>query len=153
MRDFEKITFKQFSKDIKEDKELYEKYKLPTRDSEATAGYDFFLLEDLEIKPNEIIKIPTGVKAYFEYDEVLLIFVRSSMGFNYNIRLVNQVGIIDADYYNNKDNEGHIFIKIQNEGNETAKFSAGEAIVQGIFTKYLTTKSDNNLGIERKSDY
>ena len=153
MRDFEKITFKQFSKDIKEDKELYEKYKLPTRDSEATAGYDFFLLEDLEIKPNEIIKIPTGVKAYFEYDEVLLIFVRSSMGFNYNIRLVNQVGIIDADYYNNKDNEGHIFIKIQNEGKETVKFSAGEAIAQGIFTKYLTTKSDNNLGIERKSDY
>ena len=153
MRDFEKITFKQFSKDIKEDKELYEKYKLPTRDSEATAGYDFFLLEDLEIKPNEIIKIPTGVKAYFEYDEVLLIFVRSSMGFNYNIRLVNQVGIIDADYYNNKDNEGHIFIKIQNEGEKTVKFSAGEAIAQGIFTKYLTTKSDNNLGIERKSDY
>ena len=153
MRDFEKITFKQFSKDIKEDKELYEKYKLPTRDSEATAGYDFFLLEDLEINPNEIIKIPTGVKAYFEEDEVLLIFVRSSMGFNYNIRLVNQVGIIDADYYNNKDNEGHIFIKIQNEGEKTVKFSAGEAIAQGIFTKYLTTKSDNNLEIERKSDY
>ena len=153
MRDFEKITFKQFSKDIKEDKELYEKYKLPTRDSKATAGYDFFLLEDLEINPNEIIKIPTGVKAYFEEDEVLLIFVRSSMGFNYNIRLVNQVGIIDADYYNNKDNEGHIFIKIQNEGEKTVKFSAGEAIAQGIFTKYLTTKSDNNLEIERKSDY
>ena len=111
MRDFEKITFKQFSKDIKEDKELYEKYKLPTRDSEATAGYDFFLLEDLEIKPNEIIKIPTEVKAYFEYDEVLLIFVRSSMGFKYNIRLVNQVGIIDADYYNNKDNEGQYIYK------------------------------------------
>lgn len=153
MRDFEKITFKQFSKDIKKDKELYEDYKLPTRDSKATAGYDFFLLEDLEINPNEIIKIPTGVKAYFEEDEVLLIFVRSSMGFKYNIRLVNQVGIIDADYYNNKDNEGHIFIKIQNEGKETVKFSAGEAIAQGIFTKYLTTKSDNNLGIERKSDY
>lgn len=79
MRDFEKITFKQFSKDIKKDKELYEDYKLPTRDSKATAGYDFFLLEDLEINPNEIIKIPTGVKAYFEEDEVLLIFVRSSM--------------------------------------------------------------------------
>lgn len=75
------------------------------------------------------------------------------MGFKYNIRLVNQVGIIDADYYNNKDNEGHIFIKIQNEGNETVKLKAGEAIAQGIFIKYLTTESDNNLGIERKSDY
>lgn len=75
------------------------------------------------------------------------------MGFKYNIRLVNQVGIIDADYYNNKDNEGHIFIKIQNEGNETVKLKAEEAIAQGIFIKYLTTESDNNLGIERKSDY
>ncbi len=153
MRDFEKISFKQFAKDIKEDKKLYEEYKLPIRDSKATAGYDLFLINDIEIKPNEIIKIPTGLKAYFEEDEVLLIFVRSSMGFKYNIRLVNQVGIIDADYYNNKDNEGHIFIKIQNEGNETVKLKAGEAIAQGIFIKYLTTESDNNLGIERKSDY
>lgn len=153
MRDFEKISFKQFAKDIKEDKRLYVEYKLPIRDSKTTAGYDLFLIYDIEIKPNEIIKIPTGLKAFFEDDEVLLIFVRSSMGFKYNIRLVNQVGIIDSDYYNNKDNEGHIFIKIQNEGKETVKIKAGEAIAQGIFIKYLTTESDNNLGMERKSDY
>lgn len=153
MRDFEKISFKQFTKDIKDDIKVYEEYKLPIRDSKATAGYDLFLINDIEIKPNEIIKIHTGLKAYFEEDEVLLIFVRSSMGFKYNIRLVNQVGIIDADYYNNKDNEGHIFVKIQNEGNETVKLKEGEAIAQGIFIKYLTTESDNTLGIERKSDY
>ena len=61
--------------------------------------------------------------------------------------------MIDADYYNNKDNEGHIFVKIQNEGKETVKFKAGEAIVQGVFFKYLTTASDNFLGKERESDY
>ncbi len=153
MRDFEKISFEQFQKDICNDKELYDNYKLPVRDSIATAGYDFILINDLEIMPNQIIKIPTGVKSYFENDEVLLLVVRSSTGFKYNIRLVNQVGIIDADYYNNKDNEGHIFIKIQNEGNETVKFKAGDAIAQGIFIKYLTTKSDNSLGIDRESDY
>ena len=147
MRDFEKISFKQFCKDVKEDIELYNKYKLPIRDSIASAGYDILLLEDIELKPNEIIKIPTGIKAYFENDEVLLLVVRSSMGFKFNVRLVN------ADYYNNKDNEGHIFIKIQNEGKETVKFKAGEAIAQGIFLKYLATKSDKNLGIERSSDY
>ena len=153
MRDFEKISFAQFSKNIKEDKELYDNYKLPIRDSVASAGYDLFLIEDIELKPNETIKIPTGVKAYFENDEVLLVMVRSSMGFKYNIRLVNQVGIIDADYYNNKDNEGHIFVKIQNEGKETVKIKAGEAIAQGIFLKYLITKSDKNLGLRRGSDY
>lgn len=76
------------------------------------------------------------------------------MGFKYNIRLCNQVGVIDSDYYNNKDNEGHIWIKIQNEGNETVSLPSGEAIAQGIFLKYLTTKSDKNLNIEeRRSDY
>lgn len=153
MRDFEKISFKQFCKDVKEDIKLYNEYKLPRRDSIASAGYDILLLEDIELKPNETIKIPTGIKAYFENDEVLLLVVRSSMGFKFNVRLVNQVGIVDADYYNNKDNEGHIFVKIQNEGKETVKFKAGEAIAQGIFLKYLATKSDKNLGIERSSDY
>ena len=153
MRDFEKISFKQFAKDVREDKDLYNEYKLPSRDSNKTAGYDFYLIEDLEIKPNEILKIPTGIKSYYNDDEVLLIVIRSSMGFKYNIRLVNQIGIIDSDYYNNKDNEGHIFIKIQNEGKETLKIKKGEAIAQGIFIKYLTTDTDNNLDIERTSDY
>ena len=75
------------------------------------------------------------------------------MGFKYNIRLCNQVGVIDADYYNNKDNEGHIWIRIQNEGDNTVKLNKGDAIVQGIFLKYLTTQSDSTLEIERRSDY
>lgn len=153
MRDFEKISFEQFCKDVKKDKTLYDTYKLPTRDSKSTAGYDLYLLENLELKPKEIVKLPTGIKSYFQNDEVLLIVIRSSMGFKYNIRLVNQIGIIDADYYNNKDNEGHIFIKIQNEGPETVNFKSGEAIAQGIFLKYLTTKSDSNLRLDRRSDY
>lgn len=153
MRDFEKISFEQFCKDVCNDKKMYDDYKLPIRDSKSTAGYDIYLLEDLELKPNDIVKLPTGIKSYFNDDEVLLIVVRSSMGFKYNIRLVNQVGVIDADYYNNENNEGHIFIKIQNEGKETVCFKAGEAIAQGIFVKYLTTKSDMDLGLKRESDY
>ncbi len=153
MRDFEKISFKQFKKDIKDDKKLYESYRLPSRNSTNAAGYDFYLIENIEIKPNEIIKIPTGVKAYFKPDEVLFLIVRSSTGFKYNIRLVNQVGVIDSDYYNNKDNEGHIFIKIQNEGKETVKFNAGDHIVQGIFINFLKTNSDKNIESERTSNY
>lgn len=153
MRDFEKISFAQFKKDIKDDINLYNEYNLPKRDSDSSAGYDIYLLEDLSIKPNEIKKIPTGLKAHFEKDEVLLLVVRSSMGFYYNIRLCNQVGVIDADYYNNKSNEGHIWIKIQNEGQEEVYMKKGAAIVQGIFLKYLTTNSDDKLNIERKSEY
>ena len=153
MRDFEKISFEQFSKDVKNDKELYNNLKIPQRDSDATAGYDICLLDYIKIRPNEILKLPTGLKCFFEKDEVLLLVVRSSMGFKYNIRLCNQVGVIDADYYDNKDNEGHIWIKIQNEGDKEVSFNKGDAIVQGIFFKYLTTESDETLKQERRSDY
>ncbi len=153
MRDFEKISYEQFCKDVKADKNLYDSYKIPSRNSTNAAGYDFYLLEDIELNPGEIVKIPTGIKSYFEPDEVLFLIVRSSTGFKYNIRLVNQVAVIDADYYNNENNEGHIFIKIQNESDKTFNFQAGNALVQGVFMKYLTTESDQNLEQKRTSDY
>lgn len=153
MRDFLKISFEQFKKDVEDNIELYESVKIPQRDSDATAGYDIYLLNDITLKSGEIMKLPTGLKCFFEKDEVLFLIVRSSMGFKYNIRLCNQVGVIDSDYYNNKDNEGHIWIKIQNEGNSDITIKRGEAIVQGIFFKYLTTKSDKTLNKERRSSY
>lgn len=153
MRDFEKISFEQFKKDISDDFSEYQKYKLPKRDSNKSAGYDIYLLSDIELKPGEKKKVPTGIKSYFKDDEVLLLIVRSSMGFKYNIRLCNQVGVIDSDYYNNKDNEGHIWLSIKNEGNEIFKLEKGKSIVQGIFFKYLVTNSDLKANLQRKSDY
>ena len=99
------------------------------------------------------MKIPTGLKCFFEKDEVLILVVRSSMGFRYNIRLCNQVGVIDSDYYNNQDNEGHIWIKVQNEGDKEITLKKDDSIVQGMFFKYLTTKSDKTLNQERRSSY
>ena len=84
---------------------------------------------------------------------MLLLIVRSGTGFKYNIRLCNQVGVIDADYYNNPDNEGHLWIKIQNEDTVEHNFKKGDALVQGIFVKYLTTDSDQDRNQERRSSY
>ena len=56
MRDFEKISFEQFKKDVVDDIDLYDEYRLPQRDSNSTAGYDIYLLEDLVIEPNEIFE-------------------------------------------------------------------------------------------------
>lgn len=153
MRDFEKISFEQFKNDIKDDKNLYEEYLLPMRNSSKTAGYDFYLIEDVTIKVGEIKKIPTGIKSYYEDDEMLFLIIRSGMGFKYNLRLCNQIGVIDSDYYNNSENEGHMWFKIQNEGTEDVTFKKGEAIIQGIFLKYLTTKSDLNKNQKRIGKY
>lgn len=153
MRYFEKISFEQFNKDISNDKELYETYNLPRRDTKFAAGYDIYSLEDFILKPTEIIKIPTGIKANMNDDEVLLLVDRSSQGFKYNVRMCNQVGVIDKDYYNNKDNEGHIFVKLQNEGNKDYIVKRGEAICQGIFIKYLTVENEDEKFKIRESDY
>ncbi len=142
MRKFEKISFEQFKKDIADDKELYEKYSLPARKTAKAAGYDFLAIKDYEIKPGEILKIPTGIKAKYPDDEFLMLVVRSSMGFKYNVRMCNQVGIIDADFYNNKSNEGHMWVALQNHGTETYTVKKGEGFCQGIFIKYFTCGDD-----------
>lgn len=153
MRKFEKISFEQFKKDIVDDERLYNEYDLPKRETKYAAGYDFEALFDFTLHPGETIKIPTGIKATMEDDEVLFLIVRSSMGFKYNVRLCNQVGVIDKDYYNNIDNEGHIFIKFKNEGEKDYVVSKKDKICQGIFIKYLTVDDDSLSESERRSNY
>ena len=153
MRDFEKISFEQFAKDVADDRKLYDAIIIPQRDSSSTAGYDLHLLSDITLQPGETAKLPTGLKSHFQKDEVLLLIVRSGTGFKYNIRLCNQVGVIDSDYYNNPDNEGHLWTKIQNEDTVAHSFKKGDALVQGVFMKYLTTDSDQDFNLERRSDY
>lgn len=137
-RYFEKISFEQFKKDISNSKKLYKDYILPSRKTTSSAGYDFYAIEEFTIKPGEIKKIPTGIKAKFLNDEMLLLLVRSSMGFKYNVRMCNQVGLIDCDFYNNEENEGHMWVALQNQGQKDFIVKKGDAFCQGVFVKYLT---------------
>lgn len=152
MRKFEKISFKQFKNDIVNDEKLYNEYNLPVRSTKYAAGYDFEALYDFILHPKETIKIPTGIKVIMNDDKALFLIIRSSMGFKYNIRLCNQVGVIDKVYYNNIDNEGHIFIKLQNEGNKDYCIKKGDKICQGIFIKYLKIDNEIANNNERFSD-
>ena len=145
MRRFEKISFEQFKNDVCDDKLIYNKFKLPNRSTKNSAGYDFFSLFDFSLKPGEIMKIPTGIKVNMENNDVLFLVVRSSMGFKYNVRMCNQVGVIDSDYYNNSDNEGHIWIKLKNEGDKDFIVKNGDAICQGIFLNYLTVTNERDV--------
>lgn len=153
MRKFEKISFEQFKKDICNDIELYEKYRLPKRETKSAAGYDFYALFDYTLRPGEIMKIPTGIKVIMESDDVLLLLDRSSMGFKYNVRMCNQVGVIDADYYNNSSNEGHMWIRIQNEGDKDYVVKKGDGMCQGMFVKYLMVDNEEDVYEDRTSSY
>ena len=148
MRKFEKISEKEFEKVLK-DKCSYSDIELPRRSTKHSAGYDFISPFAFELQPGEIIKVPSGIKADMNGDEFLAILVRSSMGFKYNVRLCNQVGIIESDYYNNSSNEGHIWIKLQNEGDKDFVVKAGDAIAQGVFTTFNTVDNEEEIINER----
>ena len=75
-------------------------------------------------------------------DEVLKIVPRSSIGFKKGLMLINTIGIIDSDFYNNPDNDGNIGFKLKNLTDKTVEIKAGERIMQGIFEKYLIVDDD-----------
>lgn len=118
---------------------------LPTRSDVGSAGYDFYAVEDLTIKPQEMVKFKTNIKACMEKDEVLLLYVRSSIGIKKNLMLCNGTGVIDSTYYNNPDNEGNIFCTLFNYGTQTQEIKAGDRVMQGVFVKYLITDDDNTV--------
>ena len=152
---FEKVSFGEFEKSVKEflpnlsEQEIKAKYdsiKLPKRATKFSAGYDFFTYTDLDLKVGETLKVPTGIRCKMDGDFVLIIAPRSSLGFKYRMQLDNTIGVIDSDYYNAK-NEGHIFIKITNDGkeNKTLSVKENEGFAQGIFLQYgLTTDDETN---------
>ena len=149
MRYFEKISFELFKKDIADDIDLYNSYILPKRATKYSAGYDFLAINDITIKPGEIVKIPTGYKAKFNNDEALLLMMRSGLGFKYNLRFTNQIGLIESDYYNNESNEGHMWVSIQNEGKEEITIKKNTAYCQSVFIKFLITDDDNANNIRK----
>ena len=126
------------------------KINLPVRKTKLSAGYDFEAAEDTVIpafkRGDAPILIKTGIKAYMEEDEVLYLYNRSSNPKKKGLILANSVGVIDADYYGNPDNDGHIMFAFYNMRDEDVIIKKGEAIGQGVFSKYLTVDNDQAGG-------
>ena len=127
------------------------KATLPKRATKYSAGYDMYTANEnpIEIGAGETIAIPTGIKAYMNEDEVLLIHVRSSVGIKRGLVLANLTGVIDCDYVDNEFTNGCIILAIRNTTNETVVIKPKERLAQAIFMKYLTTDDDDASG-ERK---
>lgn len=143
--EFKKGFIKNFGERSDEDiREIYDGIVLPTRATYGSAGYDFHSPVAFELKPNETVTVPTGVRARMNEGWVLTLYPRSGLGFKFRMQLNNTVGVIDSDYYYS-DNEGHIFIKFTNATNEnkTISVSKGDGIAQGIFLPFGITEDDN----------
>lgn len=140
-RGFEIVNQKEYNKSFEPDAEI--QIKLPKRSTKKSAGYDCFAPYGFILEPGDEINIPTGLKAYMLDGEVLMVFPRSGLGFKYYTRLANTTGIIDGDYYCNEDNDGHIHVKIRNEGNKTFSVKQGETFCQFIFMPFLLVDGDD----------
>lgn len=122
---------------------------LPVRKTKYSAGYDVEAAEDVVIpmftpgcKPT---LIPTGLKAYCQPDECYLLLNRSS-GPKKGFLMANSVGLIDYDYYENPDNDGHFYFAYFNCSDHDIVVKKGDVIGQVIFQKYLVCDNDNATG-------
>ena len=129
---------------------------LPIRKTKYSAGYDVEAAEDVIIpkfvpsqKPT---LVKTGIKAYMQDNEYLMIANRSSNPGKKGLILANSVGIIDKDYYGNADNDGHIMFAFYNIKDEDIEIKKGDAIGQAIFMPYLVADGDIATG-ERKGGF
>ena len=107
------------------------------------------LTKQIKAKPT---LVSTGVKCYLEEGYYLELSVRSSTPLKYWIILANSVGIIDADYCDNPDNEGEIFFQVINMSPFDIYLKKGDIIGQGIIKRYEVTDNDKAIG-ERQGGF
>ena len=126
---------------------------LPERKTRCSAAYDIESAVDIVIpsfkKGMKATLVKTGLKAYMQEDEVLYLFAKSSGFGKKGIMLSNAVGVIDGDYYENEDNDGHIMFSIINMKDEDMVIKKGDAIGQAMFSKYLKVDNDNSTEIRK----
>lgn len=148
---FEKVSYEQFITDCKEFEDnprilesFYNNIKLPKRATKDSAGYDFFAPYKITIAPHDTILIPTGVRwvaTPLDFPTVLMLYIRSGLGFKYGLRLTNGTGIIDADYMWS-DNEGHIMVKLHNPSEKEIIIEQGKGFCQGVLLPFCIIDND-----------
>jgi len=163
MANFSKVSFNRFHDDwldtfdaLKDEtdndklekhlRNIYNGIKLPKRATAQSAGYDFFSPMSFVLEPNDSIKIPTGIRCEMYDGWTMLLFIRSSLGFKHGLSMPTSVSVIDSDYFD-ADNEGHIMVKLQNNGTKSVRVNKGDGFVQGVFVPFGVTLDDNTTAV------
>ena len=123
--------------------------KLPERSTLNSAGYDFFAIEDIIFNPKTITRVFTGVKCELMPNQVLILANRSSNPSKKGLVLLNGIGVIDADYYGNPDNDGEIAFEFYNMLDEVVEIKKGEKLGQGLILKFDKVEDDYTTNIRR----
>lgn len=137
----------EFTGNLKEAMEGENLYRsLPQRSTAQSAGYDFFNPQKTVLEPGEIAYVKTGIKAKFPKNCALLLLNRSSNPKKKGLVLANGIGLVDADYYGNSDNDGEIAFAFMNITMSPITIEAGDKLGQGVFIEYKFVTNDNAEG-------
>ena len=123
-------------------KRIEEDIKLPERSTLNSAGYDFFATEDIIFNPKTITRVFTGIKCELMSNQVLILANRSSNPSKKGLILLNGIGVVDADYYGNPDNDGEIAFEFYNMLDEVVEIKKGEKLGQGLILKFDKVEDD-----------
>lgn len=121
---------------------ITEDIKLPERSTLNSAGYDFFAIEDVTIPAKKLTRVMTGVKCELMPNQVLILANRSSNPSKKGLILANGIGVVDADYYGNPDNDGEMGFEFYNILDKDIVIKKGEKLGQGIIIKFDKTEDD-----------
>ncbi|PGK52539.1 hypothetical protein CN918_32660 [Priestia megaterium] len=136
------VTFKSVSSSTKE------RYiPFPGYMQEKNNEYDWILEEDLFIHPKEQVVLSTGYKASFNHGAWLTTTIHPS----YCSRVVfaNGTPVIDADYYDNEENEGLIFLAFVNISEQPLVIPKETAVCSFHASPFYLLSDDEGSNIVR----
>ena len=97
----------------------------PTYATEGAGCFDLYALDDIIVPARSCTEVNLQLAFEVPADYVMEIYSRSGHGFNYQTRLANCVGLIDADY------RGPLKVSLRNDGDQTLEIPKGKACCQG----------------------
>lgn len=153
-----------------EDKDI----NLPIRKTKNSVGYDIeaaeetiipsiwktvftnmgkFLKGDTDYEPIKPTLVKTGIKSYFCEDEVLFLANRSSNPAKKGLILANSIGIVECDYYENPDNDGHLMYAFYNFFPVDTIIKKHDTVGQAYFQQFLIADNDQNTNAKRMGGF
>ena len=119
----------------------------PSIKTKGSAGMDIsaYLNNHIVIKPQEIIKVPTGFAIALPNGFEAQIRPRSGLAVKYGITVINAPGTIDSDY------RGEILIALINHSKKNFTLKNGDRIAQMVIQKVFNANLQITDNLNRGS--
>lgn len=106
----------------------------PSYANDYAAGLDLRANEQLIMAPGDIVDIESMLAVEIPPGHFGMIVARSGLSYKNQIKLINDVGVVDEDY------RGNIGIRLINEGTSIYEIKKGDRVAQMIIIPYTQVK-------------